>query len=617
MSFLFFHNSFLTRTIQKKFFVLIFFLMLFTMPTAYSQSTAATIPAIDTKAKEVLAKVQNLLDGNESLYKISLNSKLQTVGLFADCSDPYFSVPGNACIFSVDTIRLKQNSDTTGKIVAVCVDNVDFNSKPPIVNCTPLTVDLSVLTNSQGVGASFGLSGKTTTPAGVTLEIGAGVGVSLEWENGVFQRQPLTIPLPKSAGLEFSGQKSGGNALTDGGFDPILSSKFVILKTQDIEGEVEFTGTFPSKMKLVLGNFHDGISNPVCNDKKGNTDCPDNFSNVLKSINTFSTPQVFSAKYTPATSETTFTFVDYNNNQHNPFSSKITKIGLVVDSQTQTVIDTVNDLIAQGDLSPRTGRSILWLLNAANTLEMSGDTEGAISKLNSATQRINLFVQRNIIDQNSAQSILSSIQNAKNNIENPPGDGDPDITSPFFGQNIKEDISQLNALSESVVDEVVEIDQATNALAKLVDRGLGDKLLEITLNEIKKIPNIIPKIVEKFVGGVDAISNIGEIKTVIGEAKSTVDDVERGVDTILTDLDNAFMFSTSCPEGTTTVGVGPAALCTTQPSCPTGTAPNNAGTECVIRTGGSFPACPSGSVDNLVGECGPAPTPSTCPSGFI
>jgi len=229
MSFLFFHISFLTKIIQWKFFGLFFFLILLTMPSAYSQST--TIQDIDSKVKQVLDKVQNLLDGNESLYKISINSKIQTVGLFADCSDPYFSEPGNACIFSVDTIRLKQNSDTTGKIVAVCVDNVDFNSKPPIVNCTPLTVDLSVLTNSQGVGASFGLSGETTTPAGVSLEIGAGVGVSLEWENGVFQRQPLTIPLPKSAGLEFSGQKSGGNALTDGGFDPILSSKFVVLKT--------------------------------------------------------------------------------------------------------------------------------------------------------------------------------------------------------------------------------------------------------------------------------------------------------------------------------------------------------------------------------------------------
>ena len=72
----------------------------------------------------------------------------------------------------------------------------------------------------------------------------------------------------------------------------------------------------------------------------------------------------------------------------------------------QDLIDFVDSQVSDGKLDPRIARSMLWLLNAANSAEQQDDTTTAVSKIKSFNSRVGLFVDRNIIDANVGTPLI-------------------------------------------------------------------------------------------------------------------------------------------------------------------------------------------------------------------
>jgi hypothetical protein len=79
-------------------------------------------------------------------------------------------------------------------------------------------------------------------------------------------------------------------------------------------------------------------------------------------------------------------------------------------AKTQSLIDTIDAFVESEDLDSRTATSLQWLLNAVLSELEGEDPETAQSKLGAFESRVNLFMNRGIIDQTVGEELLAISQ---------------------------------------------------------------------------------------------------------------------------------------------------------------------------------------------------------------
>ena len=262
---------------------------------SYVYAGEATLNSIEDKLDDIDTKVQELLDGSDGFYSISITGiKLESgaVGIFVDCTE---LSEGTDCVFTVDSIRYDQKEFTKrsvptgpkgsqtelrtvpGKVLGVCIDFVNSESGTPISNCSPTIIETGGIGTAFGFGVSFEPSIGVGT--GVEGELGISGGPGWSWGTSIPIRDPLPIPLPNQ--FNIGDKQVGGNILIDSGLGGILATKFVIIKHQDFIGDINIIGTKNANMKLVIGTE----SNDVVTCTQGGmtiTDtCDDEFKNAL------------------------------------------------------------------------------------------------------------------------------------------------------------------------------------------------------------------------------------------------------------------------------------------------------------------------------------------------
>jgi len=412
----------------------------------YAGSTTPTLETIADQLDEIDGKIDDLLDGNESFFSISITGLTVdngAIGLFADCSDQFFSQPGNDCVFSIDSIRYVQTDfierevktgpkgSTTqiktlpGSVLGICIDFVNFASDKPISNCSPTLIDTAEMSSSLGLGFGPEISG--STGLGFEAELGIGIGPEFSWGISKPVKVPVQIPLPNL--FKIGDKQVGGNILTDSELGGIIATKFVIIKHIDFVGDIHIAGVKGAKINLIVGK--DTTSAPECNLGTVSKTCDSEFSQALIQTAGLKGP------------------TQVNFNQKNAFG----------------VTNVAQDLTGQTSPPQKVGFS----------------------------------------------------------------NGLPSVGIADLLDNRADEIQELQDLRNNLLVDLIDFDDIDIILDKLAVKGLDQKIENLLLSEVDKIPGLLSTIIADVEGAIDLTSTITEIESTVKTIDGTVTDIEKDV----------------------------------------------------------------------------------------